>query len=533
MEYDEYYYSDYEEEEEVYPDDPFIRENRKVKLLRDVDSLVPDELKKLLSLIDEIIETNNETLETILKKIEESGQPINSIYSIIEYALKIRPLATESLLSLHSALAQKHGCKNSHLNNYMNENDFDESEMMLIIKQDDVDTFIKMCREGRINPNSRVSYDLDSQLGFVKFGMKTYDGYEEDYDDHKLSYFQIMAFYGAIKCFKYAIQNYEPDLYSIEEYAIAGGNKEIISILEQHDISFDGCFGVSIMFHRNELSDEILEGYECYKLELSKSCAFFNYRAAIFGFMNKITVNNALSLAAGNGHLEVVKYLHETCHVNKSDWAISNASLNGHLEVVKYLHETVHAEVDEDAISNASANGHLDVVKYLYETCHAYVDDEAIINGHLDVVKYLHETCHAKISPAAIITASLCGSLDLVKYLVETCHVEVPENAIDLALGNGHLEVVKYLYETCHAKVPDNAMGVAIAKGFLDVVKYLYETCHSKIPDIAIEYASISSKLEVVKYLHETCHAKITETAIINARKYGCFDIAKYFEKQH
>ena len=48
--------------------------------------------------------------------------------------------------------------------------------------------------------------------------------------------------------------------------------------------------------------------------------------------------DRSCTLAAMNGHLEVLKYLHEKgCEWN--EYACTNAAMNGHLEVLKYLHE--------------------------------------------------------------------------------------------------------------------------------------------------------------------------------------------------
>ena len=57
-------------------------------------------------------------------------------------------------------------------------------------------------------------------------------------------------------------------------------------------------------------------------------------------------------------------------------------------------------------INNASKNGHLETIKYLYESCHVNVDIRdkykqtsvflATVNGHIEAAKYLCETCHCK-----------------------------------------------------------------------------------------------------------------------------------------
>jgi hypothetical protein len=69
--------------------------------------------------------------------------------------------------------------------------------------------------------------------------------------------------------------------------------------------------------------------------------------------------NKACSEAAGNGQLEVLKYLRE----NGCPWgedACSSAAGNGHLDVLKYLRE-YDCPWGEDACSSAAGNGHLEV----------------------------------------------------------------------------------------------------------------------------------------------------------------------------
>ncbi len=99
----------------------------------------------------------------------------------------------------------------------------------------------------------------------------------------------------------------------------------------------------------------------------------------------------ALHFASWKGHLEIVKYLIDTCHVdteaknNLGSTALHYASRNGHLEIVKYLIET--CQVDREAKINegwtalhcATYEGHLEIVKYLIETC--YVDKDAKNNN--------------------------------------------------------------------------------------------------------------------------------------------------------
>ena len=498
----------------------FISQNRKVKLISDVDSLVPDKLKELIFLMEEIIETNKETISLVFKKIEKSGESIDFTFSVVQFAFKIRPLNSEALLSLHSMLSQKYGNKNSHIKSVHKEKE------MMIFKQDDLDSFIKKSSEVGFNPQSRISFWSKSPFGFVK-------------KNRRLSYLQIMAFYGAVKCFKHACINDEYVFSDVEEYAAAGGNMEIVRILEQRNITFEKCLHVSIKFHRNELSDWILIKYKCTESSFYDSYAFFNYRALMFGFINGFFLDDAFSEFCSKGRIEIIKYLCETCHVKASYEAISIASINGHLNLVKYLYETCHAKASYNALSKASRSGNLEIVKYVYETCHAKVEynvlRKALDHDHLDVVKYLYEICHAKVDDDVLSIASQKGYLDIVKYLYETCHAKVTYKAMNNASLNGHLDVVKYLYETCHEEVSYEAITNASRNGHLDIVKYFYETCHAnvetsnKIEWTAINYASENGHLDIVKYLYETCHAEITEKTIEYAKT---DEIKEYFSSK-
>ena len=105
---------------------------------------------------------------------------------------------------------------------------------------------------------------------------------------------------------------------------------------------------------------------------------------------------DAMDNAAANGHLEIVKWLHENrkdikgfaCTTNAMDYA----ALNGYLETVKWLHENGYA-CTTDAMNWAAARGHLEIVKFLHENRKEGFTRYAIIwaenNYHLETVKFL------------------------------------------------------------------------------------------------------------------------------------------------
>ena len=73
-----------------------------------------------------------------------------------------------------------------------------------------------------------------------------------------------------------------------------------------------------------------------------------------------------IEAAARQGNLEMVKY----CVANKCPIrtvACACAALNGHLEVLKYLHEEVKAPWGSWTAVGAAQNGHLHILEYLVE----------------------------------------------------------------------------------------------------------------------------------------------------------------------
>ena len=153
----------------------------------------------------------------------------------------------------------------------------------------------------------------------------------------------------------------------------------------------------------------------------------------------------ALHLATFHGHMEIVKYLIEKCHVDKEaksncgSTALHCASGYDRLEIVKYLIET--CRVDKEAKSDsgwtalhcASGYGRLEVVRYLTETC--LVNKEA--KDHL--------------GSTALHFASSNGNLEIVKYLIEKCHVDKEaknnngQSASGIAMANNKIEVAWFL----------------------------------------------------------------------------------------
>lgn len=119
------------------------------------------------------------------------------------------------------------------------------------------------------------------------------------------TFLQIAAFFGSLKCFKYLLLN-GADLRcndfegkTIAQFAVAGGNNEIIRILHQSNVSFSGTLQVAALFHRNEIFCWILENeisiidefHEATGFVLHQAVVSSNYSIINLCFSRNIDVN--------------------------------------------------------------------------------------------------------------------------------------------------------------------------------------------------------------------------------------------------
>ncbi|KAJ1551709.1 hypothetical protein HK096_003711 [Nowakowskiella sp. JEL0078] len=292
----------------------------------------------------------------------------------------------------------------------------------------------------------------------------------------------------------------------------------------------------------------------------------------------------AVCEAAVNGHIEVVKYLHQKGANIHARWETCSrkSAANGHLSLLKWLKEVggdVRA-LDDAALTAASTNGHLEVVKWLVEKNNANVhtkDDASLRgaagNGHVQIVKYLRKCgsnirsknddalCKAALSGdmaltmwlhqhgcninsrenETLINACKAGNLELAQWLVSIGADIFADRGISFrsAASGGHIKLIKWLYDMGlnHKIHLDGAMKDASRSGHLHIVMWLCENAEAEIhadSDAPIRCAAVTGSLELVKWLHSS-GADIranSDHAIRRAAKLGHLNLLRWLYKQ-
>lgn len=99
--------------------------------------------------------------------------------------------------------------------------------------------------------------------------------------------------------------------------------------------------------------------------------------------------------AAMSGNVDIIKYLVNLGSIINLKW-LGLAAGNGNLEMAKYLVEDLNADIHEDserAMIEAINGGHLEMVKYLYEKGKPFSDEFIDVAMHVSL-----EACNKDIS---------------------------------------------------------------------------------------------------------------------------------------
>ncbi|TMW58618.1 hypothetical protein Poli38472_010177 [Pythium oligandrum] len=159
--------------------------------------------------------------------------------------------------------------------------------------------------------------------------------------------------------------------------------------------------------------------------------------------------SRTMDFMALHGNVTLMRWLvpHYKDQVVLSTLAIDGATRNGHLDMVKYLHEERNDGCTIDAVDIAANNGHLDVVKFLFEHRQEKGSMEALndaaANARGEVLRYLLTKMPDIPVSDAVTEAARKNDFDLIKLLYDARPSEViSSRAFDFVQD---VEILKYL----------------------------------------------------------------------------------------
>ena len=537
-------------------DSGLLDPNRPYKLIQDAVAIQSDEWKARLKLLSDFFNVNQETnLDEFFDKMtnyikNDPDERWTSIYfhGIFLNNIEIRPKYAELYLNILERL-YKLFPQTDYLTCYTSERHYIRQLLYrrgffgeeLVKNFDNIPTYEELI--SIYQPESIQVYLRDDDIQHFQEYVLQSSGFDFNMQlptasnspirkihSDSVSLAQFAAFYGSLKCFKYILLNDVTLDDDICKFAVAGGNIEIIHILEQKECQFKyPCFYTSIQYHRNDIADWLLLHYNCEEVSLIDCLNIFNEEAFVFFLENCKDVNaqDYLAFSCYTGNYYVINALLKhgaNIHQGKNP-AIINACYKGYLVIVKLLLEN-GANINQmgdlnTPLSTACERSRRDVVKFLVEKgadvnlLEKHKRSPLSIScsqGDVESVRVLldHGALIDNGAEYPLINASTNGSLEIVKMLVEkgadvnkldsngntplsiTCsnnniaiinylidhNADVNQgNALYNACENGNLEVAKLLIEKGANvnKGPNTPLCGACEKGYYDIVKLLID----------------------------------------------------------
>ncbi|EFA81098.1 hypothetical protein PPL_05934 [Heterostelium album PN500] len=241
---------------------------------------------------------------------------------------------------------------------------------------------------------------------------------------------------------------------------------------------------------------------------------------------------DAMDMAAENGDLQTVKWLHYNRTEGCTTKAMDGASKKGHLDLVMWLHYNRTEGCSTKAFDGAAKKGHIDLVRWLHEnrteSCTMFASSNAVINGQLEILKWFNKNLPQMIDPDVMNLACEAGHIHIVRWMHENRTESCNPFSMDEAARFGHYEVVRFLHENRTEGCTQNAINFAATHGHLNIVQYLHFNRTEGCSVSAIDSAARNRYLNVVKWLIENRTEGFSSKAISIAEMTDYHEIVEY-----
>ena len=369
------------------------------------------------------------------------------------------------------------------------------AEIAVAIRKDDLKTFKLLCK----NPNDVIYPSPYERCSFINSKPRTL--------------LEYAAFFGSLKCFSYLQLNNAKMSGNMYQFAICGGNSQILNICEKYHTPFADTLRAAIVYHRPDICEAYFVNDEYI---LQKSIEFYQTQV----FLNFVKENESISHLLfevckqdNTGFLEILlrcadrdlnarqeltqKHTLQVCAENASFGCLKILSLEEGID----LHAKNHTDNDNTLLHYACQKGDIRTVELLFQS--PFLGD-------------INETNIYGMTP--LHSASSAGQTEIVKLLLgkEKCNRQVTTTngmtPLHLACQGGHAETVATLIKegfdiNAKAFLNNNPLYFAVKSGSRETVVLLLKRKELDINarcengDTALHVAAASGDKKMVKLL--------------------------------
>ena len=311
---------------------------------------------EVFSITEKTYEKTKSLIEDFIRKYPNIPHFSDFLNCLIKFCISIsnRPIQGKLYFNLH-----KHFCNDAIIpyNHHM-----DEEEK--IISNDDLDELIELTTNDK-------EKDLIFNTQDIIFNHEVKNPWP--IQGHSLD---CAAYYGSVKIFKYLLMNgMEPDV-TTANYAVIGGNFEIIRIIQQKGVDFSTSIEQAICYHHQDIANWILTNYQAPFVEYHLCIKFFNEEILFYyisinnnqWYIKDFNVFNYIVNTFNSSLLEHWKGLVDDISIYISSNIINNIR-NQRLQQIKFLIDC-GADINYDDscfLIYACRAGNYEIVKYLLE----------------------------------------------------------------------------------------------------------------------------------------------------------------------